>query len=119
MKPNKPFSHADCEEEGPAEPEDIDTLIRSQFRERGGGGGVVPVSRRAGTARSLTSLTMGVGQSCITGLASNFSSEFLSRIRISSRSRSSCNEIDNNSVVPSGIEPIELTLNKILLFFLR
>jgi hypothetical protein len=117
MKPNKPSSDADCEEEGPAEPEDIDTLIRSQFRERGGGG--APVNRRTGTARSLTSLTMGVGQSFIFSLASNFSFEFLSRIRISSRSRSSCNDIDNNSVVPSGIEPIEHTLNKILLFFLR
>jgi hypothetical protein len=62
------FSDADCEEgDGPAEPEDIDTLIRSQFRERGGGG-AAPVSRRAGTARSLTSLTMGVGQSCINSI---------------------------------------------------
>ncbi len=68
-----PSFDADCEEgEGPAEPEDIDTLIRSQFRERGGGGGAL-ISRRAGTARSLTSLTMGVGQYFIISLSSNFS----------------------------------------------
>jgi hypothetical protein len=80
MKPNKPkffvflapsFSDSDCEEgDEPAELEDIDTLIRSQFRERGGGG-AAPVSRRAGTARSLTSLTMGVGQSFIISPSSN------------------------------------------------